>query len=54
MIPGLMGLISFVFFVLGYLDHGSLSDAKDGKFNALFGLGTAIWATIFVESWKRV
>lgn len=53
-IPGIMGLASLVFQVLVYVKTEDVSLAKDSKYNAILGLLIALWATIFVESWKRV
>lgn len=35
------------------MDSGDFKVALDSELNAIFGLGVAFWATIFVESWKR-
>ena len=53
-IPGVLGIISTGFFLNTFRENHDFNAAKDNQYNAIFGLLTALWATIFVESWKRV
>ena len=54
-IPSIGGLILF-FYQINRYETGKTEDIKgalDSNMNGVFGLLVAIWATLFVESWKR-
>ena len=53
MIPSFFGVILTFYQISRYMDSGDFKVALDSELNAIFGLGVAFWATIFVESWKR-
>lgn len=53
MIPSFFGVILTFYQISRYLDSGDFKVALDSELNAIFGLGVAFWATVFVESWKR-
>jgi len=48
---GSLGLISYQIF--RYINYKDLDHALDSEGNPLYGLLITIWATLFIESWKR-
>jgi hypothetical protein len=54
MIPSLLGLLVFFYQIERWNRLGlEMKTAFDTPINGLFGLFIAIWATLFVQSWKR-
>ena len=56
--PTIMGIILFIYQCHKYLsnknkDKTFTADFLDTEFNAIYGIAVALWATIFVESWKN-
>lgn len=53
-IPSFLGLILYFYQIDRFrrLDI-EMKEAYDSPLNGIFGLFVAIWATLFVESWKR-
>lgn len=52
-VPSFLGLLLFFYQVSRYLETGDFKLALDSEMNAPFGLFVSIWATLFVESWKK-
>lgn len=52
-IPSVFGVILFFYQIDRYMYYGDFKTALDSNMNGVFGLFVSIWATIFVESWKR-
>ena len=52
-IPAVVGIIMTLVSVEKYADTQELKQSLDTTINGVFGLCTAIWATCFLESWKR-
>mmetsp|Transcript_28020 Transcript_28020/g.42372 ORF Transcript_28020/g.42372 Transcript_28020/m.42372 type:complete len:133 (-) Transcript_28020:1885-2283(-) len=52
-IPAILGIALFGYQIHRYLDLRDYKAALDSEWNGVFGLLVALWATCFVESWKR-
>lgn len=52
-IPAVVGLFVVYGSVQIYADKGEMKEALDTWENGIFGLFVSIWATCFLESWKR-
>ena len=55
-IPALGGVIMLIvqlFFFLTYENRNMMNTILDSEFNGYYGVGLAIWSTMFVESWRR-
>lgn len=51
--PSIVGFLVFCGSAVEYFQTGSMKESLDSTGNGIFGLVCAIWATLFVESWKR-
>jgi len=52
-VPSILGLLLTAYQVILFFKTGDLSYALDSNLNAIYGLFITLWATVFVESWKR-
>jgi hypothetical protein len=48
-----MGLMLFGYQLRTYIKFGKWTYALDSPMNGIYGILVAIWATLFVISWKR-
>ena len=53
LIPTVGGCLVFMISLQQMAVTGNIKESLDTTFNGLFGLSLALWATMFVESWKR-
>ena len=52
--PSLIGLLFYLIQISNYFRHDeSYIEATDSILNPLYSLATAIWSTLFCESWKQ-
>ena len=52
-IPSLTGLVLFGYQIYRFDHFRELTPALDSEYNAIYGFLVAIWASLFIESWKR-
>ena len=52
-VPSFFGVILAFYQISRFMESGDFKVALDSELNAIFGLGVAFWATVFLESWKR-
>jgi hypothetical protein len=53
LMPGIVGLMVVIQMVRRYRQTNDFNDAIDTDMNGLFGLVLSLWATCFLESWRR-
>jgi hypothetical protein len=53
LIPGFLGLMVVIQMFRRFYQTGNFTDAIDTDMNGLFGIVLSIWATCFLESWRR-
>ena len=53
LIPGVVGCLVVIKMVYSYYKTRTFSDSIDTDMNGLFGIFLSIWATCFLESWRR-
>jgi len=53
LIPAFFGMLVVIEMISSYLRTKSFSGAIDTSMNGVFGIFLSVWATCFLESWKR-
>jgi hypothetical protein len=53
LIPGIVGTLVVIKMVYAYYQTRTFSDSIDTDMNGLFGIFLSVWATCFLESWRR-
>ena len=51
--PTAVGLAVTGYQIWRYIKFGDMDKALDSEANGFFGLFVAIWASLFIESWRR-
>lgn len=49
----ILGLLVTISSIVKFADTGEVSASLDTQVNGIFGFVVALWAAIFLESWKR-
>ena len=52
-VPSIVGVILFSYQMYWFSVTSNMQAALDTSFNGLYGIFLAIWASVFVESWKE-
>lgn len=53
LIPGFLGALVVIQMLRRYYASRRFTDAIDTDMNGLFGIFLSVWATCFLESWRR-
>ena len=53
LIPGIVGILVVIKMVYAYYITGEFSKSIDTDMNGAFGIFLSIWATCFLESWRK-
>jgi len=52
-LPAFSGLLVAISTLITFMQTGQLNKSLDTSLNGVFGLIVAVWATLFLESWKQ-
>jgi hypothetical protein len=51
--PAILGLSLFIYQIYWFTQTGNMGTALDSSYNGIFGIIVSLWATAFVESWRK-